>query len=316
FIYKSLSLSEVPVLTSFDLSLGLYFDDPDIDAWFKTVANRSVSELRINSFSRNFALPSCLSACGTLKTLVLHQVRLLGLQPSFCLHSLKNLHLLSVEFRGGESVKTFLNVCPILEVLVVRRGACDNITDFSRFLKLEPMPDLVKANIDTTFDQPESFMESLTSVRHLSLCCNSNKSLYPSHGTFFLRLEHLELCTCTLTWCKTLMHLLNHGPRLRVLKLKRFYHLHHYNGYKELDNWWTKPSSVPGCLSSHLEIFEWRYYQGTEQERKMTKYILANASRLKMATFASNSAEKYQMFKNINIASFPIASKACKLVCF
>lgn len=73
-----------------------------------------------------------------------------------------------------------------------------------------------------------------------------------------------------------------------------------------------QPNSLPECLSSHLEIFEWRRYNGTEQERKAARYILANASRLKKATFYSESAEKHGMLKELECAAR--GSKTCQLV--
>lgn len=75
---------------------------------------------------------------------------------------------------------------------------------------------------------------------------------------------------------------------------------------------WNQPSSVPECLSSHLEIFEWRQNNGTEQEREAAKYILANASRLKKATFYSESAEKKGMLKELEFVAR--GSKTCQLV--
>ncbi|CAA7043344.1 unnamed protein product [Microthlaspi erraticum] len=72
-------------------------------------------------------------------------------------------------------------------------------------------------------------------------------------------------------------------------------------------------SGQPDSLSSHLEIFEWRRYYGTGQERKVAKHILANASRLKKATFYSESGEKHgMMVKDLECAAR--GSKACQLV--
>ncbi|CAN7029197.1 unnamed protein product [Brassica rapa subsp. trilocularis] len=63
---------------------------------------------------------------------------------------------------------------------------------------------------------------------------------------------------------------LNDAPRLRVLKLNLF--------RKHCVQSWNQPSSVPECLSSHLEILEWRQYKGTETEIESAKYILANGN--------------------------------------
>lgn len=73
---------------------------------------------------------------------------------------------------------------------------------------------------------------------------------------------------------------------------------------------WNQPSSVPECLSSHLEILEWRQYKGTETEIEAAKYILANGSRLKKATFYSESAEKRGMLKELEC----VARDSCTFV--
>ncbi|KAF3548749.1 hypothetical protein DY000_02010324 [Brassica cretica] len=74
---------------------------------------------------------------------------------------------------------------------------------------------------------------------------------------------------------------------------------------------WIQPSSVPECLSSsHLEILEWRQYKGTETEIEAAKYILANGSRLKKATFYSESAEKRGMLKELEY----VARDSCTFV--
>lgn len=39
--------------------------------------------------------------------------------PWFRLPSLKSLHLLSVKFSGEESIASFLQICPVLEYLVI-----------------------------------------------------------------------------------------------------------------------------------------------------------------------------------------------------
>lgn len=48
-------------------------------------------------------------------------------------------------------------------------------------------------------------------------------------------------------------------------------------------------SVVPRCLSSHLIIFEWKGYGGSEEEKKLMRYILANSVCLKTATITLTS---------------------------
>lgn len=49
---------------------------------------------------------------------------------------------------------------------------------------------------------------------------------------------------------------------------------------------WGQPRSVPECLLSHLNTFEWKYYIGGEEENKLVAYILKNARQLKTASFS------------------------------
>lgn len=47
-----------------------------------------------------------------------------------------------------------------------------------------------------------------------------------------------------------------------------------------------QPSSVPECLSFHLETLEWIGYAGTLEENEVATYILKNATCLKTATIS------------------------------
>jgi len=63
----------------------------------------------------------------------------------------------------------------------------------------------------------------------------------------------------------------------------------------------NQPDLIPKSLSSHLEILEWRQYNDTAQEREAAKYILANASGLRKATFYTESTEKHGMLKEVRM---------------
>ncbi|KAG7534226.1 Leucine-rich repeat 2 [Arabidopsis thaliana x Arabidopsis arenosa] len=302
-----------------------------------------LSEVSIESCYASPTLPLSLrSKHWTLKTLILKRLSFSDTDDNMWFESLKTLHLLSVRFSDDISVQRLLTFCPKLEDLVVRRTTYVNVKIFtinvpslrslsidyswvvsqpvdvhgfviktpslrylnikdyfSNFLQFENMPQLVKANIEVDCDQSEKFIGSITSIQHLSLCSKTSKIPYPS-GTSFFYLEHLELCTCSQEWWNLLNRILKDAPRLQALKLK----LKHFVRYNtESMDHWNEPCSVPKCLSSHLEICEWRHYKGTKQERKVAKYILAKASCLKMAIFSSVSIEKNLIFKELeNVA--------------
>ncbi|CAA7062521.1 unnamed protein product [Microthlaspi erraticum] len=268
--------------------------------------------------------------------------------PSFCLPSLKSLHLLSVKFLGDDSVASFLRCCGALEDLVVNKSKDDNVMIFninvptlkslsiynsegkrdcveeihgfvinapslekmnfkdicSNFLTFEYMPEVIKADIEVICDQSEKFIGSLTSVQHLSLCSQTSETPYP-RGTFFFFLEHLQLCTCSVGWSNLLSSILKDAPRLQSLKLKS----QHSARYNDPMNPWNKPTDVPECLSKHLELLEWRQYEGTEKEMEVAEYILANATCLKMATFSTGCHSVVGKLKKMQRVS-----ETCQLV--
>ncbi|EOA17792.1 hypothetical protein CARUB_v10006186mg [Capsella rubella] len=347
WIYR-LAKNNPQVLERLDFKLISDSSGDRVSPWVAHAVSCGLRELRIEFLYTSLYLPSYVYKCGTLKTLILCKLHLEDLPPWACLpSSLKTLHLLSVRFSCDESVQRLLSICPVLEDLVVRRSTYTsveiftisvptlrslsidyskavsqpagvhgfvvnapslrylNIRDpFSNLLTFTNMPELVKANVKVVCDQPKSLIGSLTSVRHLSLCTKISNNPY-HRDIFGLFLEHLELCTCSAEWLNLLTRILQDAPRLRVLKLKSIHYVH----YNDL---WNQPSSVPKCLSSHLEILEWREYKGTKTEKKLAKYILGQARHLKMATFTSKSREKHHMFNKLK--SVPICSKACELV--
>ncbi|KAL9283668.1 putative FBD-associated F-box protein [Arabidopsis thaliana] len=311
----------------------------------------SLRSLSIRS-SRELRIDLSLKTFRTLKELILHELSIKVVPPSFSLPSLEALHLLSVKFFGDESVASLLKICPVLEHLVVDQIKNENVmitnidvptlrnlsirnskgkgtyvegskgfvikapslTDLnfedtlSNFLMFEPMPEVIKADIQVICDQSENFIGSLTSIQHLSLCSLTSKTPYPA-CTVFSSLKHLELCTCSARWANLLACILNAAPELRSLKLKS---KHKFN-YNDPMTLWEEPAVVPKCLSEHLEIFEWRQYEGTEQERNVAGYILANATCLKIATFSTRCRNRnHGMLKKLK--SMDRVSKACQLV--
>lgn len=87
----------------------------------------------------------------------------------------------------------------------------------------------------------------------------------------------------------------------------------HSARYNDPMNPWNEPTVVPECLSKHLETLEWRQYEGTEQERNVAAYILANATCLKKATFSTRCRNKHhRMLKKLK--KFNRVSENCQLV--
>lgn len=78
-------------------------------------------------------------------------------------------------------------------------------------------------------------------------------------------------------------------------------------------NFWNEPAVVPECLLTHLEIFEWRQYEDTVQQRKVAAYILENAIWLKMATFSTRCGDK-DHGKLVEIKKLNRVSETCQVV--
>ncbi|KAL0696778.1 hypothetical protein Bca4012_063958 [Brassica carinata] len=334
------SITSVDIL---HLKLNPGFSGTDINPLVNDAVARSLRELRIDMLYISFELPESLYFYPQLETLILEKLSLVDIPSNVSLIGVKKLKLLSVRFSSDESVIKLLGICPLLEDLVVRRSLytkvmiftidvptlktlyiddtygksrpegvhgfvinapslrCFNIKgSFSNYLQFGNMPELVKASVNIVCDQPEDILGSLVSTRYLSLCLQSP---YLPLATSFLFLDHLELYSYPSQWCS----LLKDAPKLRVLKL---YQKH--SQYNDVADSWNHPNSVPECLSSYLEIFEWRQYNGTDQEREAAKYILANASCLKKATFYSKSAKKHDMLKELECVAR--GSKTCMLM--
>ncbi|KAL0673610.1 hypothetical protein Bca4012_001591 [Brassica carinata] len=77
----------------------------------------------------------------------------------------------------------------------------------------------------------------------------------------------------------------------------------------------SEPSSVPKCLSFHLESIQWRGYAGTLDEREAAAYILKNAHRLKTSTIRLHTTcmDNGQIIMK-DLTSMSKASASCQLV--
>lgn len=146
----------------------------------------------------------------------------------------------------------------------------------------EHMPRLNRATIDHLKNPDGNFLRSLSRIKYLYLalddtmvqCCNAVK---------YSRLIecHIELYDIDL--CESLVVLLSNSPKLKVFVV---------SCRDEIDPvplLWNQPSTVPKCLSSHLEIFEWKGYEVREGEKELIGYILENSKCLKTAGISPNS---------------------------
>lgn len=82
-----------------------------------------------------------------------------------------------------------------------------------------------------------------------------------------------------------------------------------------------QPSSVPECLTLHLETLQWLGYAGTPEKKENAVYILENARRLTTAEIARcffSRSPRHRRKKDLMIVrelvSISKASTSCQLV--
>ncbi|CAN7050773.1 unnamed protein product [Brassica oleracea var. botrytis] len=270
-------------------------------------------------------LPSNVYTSKTLVKLTLSCRTLFIDVPSLpCLPSLQRLALLNVVYKDENSHVRLLSNCPALRHLEVQRNKSDNVTSFivkvpslksfrytqhkrasgrslvldspglRRLTLIDPhgdldsiqnMPHLDWAHVFLIVPYPkdDKFLRSFSSVKILRLslrnveCCSTIK---------FSRLMKVTLHLCCfddfMCSLEPLLLFLHNSPILKVLEIN--YDVALCSNGVPLS--WNRPSSVPVCLLSHLEIFVWKEFAGRRQERAFVAYILANSKRLKTAVFS------------------------------
>ncbi|XP_010443337.2 PREDICTED: F-box/FBD/LRR-repeat protein At5g56420-like isoform X1 [Camelina sativa] len=321
FVYSTLLFHKAPVLVTFHLNVASDRLALEVDLWVRIAVERFVRDMKISfNFDHGLIrLPSSFFRCETLETLELHRVVLLEIPSRSSFGSIKTLRLLSVKYSDEESFCRIISSCPVLEDLHVETCRNDNVASFtvdapsslrslsirssslefgpdnhlfvihSHSLKLLSIldyfgevtmigntPELVEANLQT-LNRHEHVLKSLTSIKRLSLCLDE-EAQYPT-GSMLLQLVRLVLCVCSENWSNMFVSVLLHSPKLQILKLAM-------NHWMAVDRkvGWIQPSCVPECLLFNLKSFEWRHYEGREEEKEIVMYILKNAKRLVTAT--------------------------------
>ncbi|CAH2078861.1 unnamed protein product, partial [Thlaspi arvense] len=316
FVSTSLLLHSAPVLESLHLTLHDMCPVTDIESCLEIASKRNLHELKMGFLKSLLSLPRRL--CETLVVMHLDGVVLdVTLVPS-SFKSLKTLHLLCMTYKGNnnKSFKRLLSKCPVLEDLLIECNegsqtftvAVPSLQRLSiinswsecfrlktpslkhlkieRFVMLscyiENMPHIVTADVEVERINLRELPGSLTSVERLSLLLIAPQGKVPQKPTkMFHRRLHLSLCTFYRDWPSYLKWMIEASPKLQTLKLHRGH--------------WTRPCirfsnenlKLPECSLPHLELFEWRGYEGTPKNRKLASYILTNASCLERVIISS-----------------------------
>ncbi|KAG7565037.1 FBD domain [Arabidopsis suecica] len=282
-------------------------------------------------------MPKSLYFCKTLERLTLSYKILVDVPRQVSLPSLTELDLFCVVYKDEDSHVRLLSSCPVLKCLKVTRNRHveDNVRTFSvkvpsllrldykadttfqdsddRFLvidtpnllslhifdifghsfSVEYMPHLVTVVIDVLFPN-ENFMRSLSSVKYLALSPFDIMVPWCDAVNNYSRLVECMIFLSDQDLCESLLVLLSNCSKLKVFMVDSEIGQYANRG----PGLWNQPSSVPRCLSSHLEIFEWEGYAGREYEKELIRYILENSKCLKTAGISPNSTcseEKQKM---------------------
>ncbi|CAA7044713.1 unnamed protein product [Microthlaspi erraticum] len=301
------------MLESLQLSLDGICCDTDIESCLEMASNRNLRELKMEHglLSSRLGLPRRM--CETLVVMHLSYVVIDVTLVTSSFKSLKTLHLLSMTYKDDDrSFRRFLSKCPVLEDLLIEYhpysqtltvsvpslqrlsiiqspSRCFRLkTPSLKHLKIEwcptklchiqNMPDIVTADVKSLLTNLRKLPGSLTSVKRLSLCLIAPLGKVPRKPTkIFHQLLHLSLCTFYQDWPSYLKWMIEASPKLQTLKI---HHDHLDRRYTHLSG---ENSNIPECSLPHLEIFEWRGYEGTPENRKLASYILTNASGLRKA---------------------------------
>ncbi|CAN7114909.1 unnamed protein product [Brassica rapa subsp. narinosa] len=327
-VYLFMVLHKSPVLETLKLRLGWHSTTDDITTWIKIAVARRVRKLKIHCYSDDddIFLPSCLYTYNNLEVLKLGNSIVLDVPEDVRLPSLKTLHLLCVEFRNEESARRLLSGCPLLEEFVLDKS--ENVSPPCFYLEV---PSLQRLSILDTYregnDSDVKVVIKTPSLRYLNVVdkCDSGLLFLSEnmpdmvvaniqHRVEFNLLVHLELCSSVEKWCELLNWMLESSPKLKVLKLNKC-KPHRFVYAKHIEYPWGKPSSVPECLLFHLNTFEWNFYNGCREEKKMVAYILRHAKRLKSAKISLwdlDCEDEPHIFTEWR--SFHRASKLCQLL--
>lgn len=82
----------------------------------------------------------------------------------------------------------------------------------------------------------------------------------------------------------------------------------------ELRPSWSEQSSVPECLVTRLETFEWDEYEGNEEDKEMVEFILKNGFCLKKVIIKPIPTSRKKLKMSTELAFLPRSSPACRIM--
>ncbi|CAH2069704.1 unnamed protein product, partial [Thlaspi arvense] len=275
------------------------------------VCFRSLNALHLTRvrYSCDQSLSRLLSACPVLEDLFLERLCRGDKFLTISVPSLQRLYIIKQDGSSYDDEPRFeINVPSLIYLMIDDRQGSFDFT--------EDMPKLVEANVSVCQFKSGKLLKSLASVERLSVNLFISMVTHLTDRFYCNRLLHLELHIHQNFRSNLLLRLLQDSPKLQVLKL----HQRHWIWFGFIDEhpcFVPEPSSVPECLSFHLETLEWIGYGGseTEEEKEAAAYIFKKARCLKSALISLQSTvmkKDKTMIKELE--SMSKASTSCQLV--
>ncbi|CAH2070230.1 unnamed protein product, partial [Thlaspi arvense] len=289
FLEKSLELHKAPLLETLCIQLGQNFtNNGDVRKWVANAVDRLMRKLNLELLwtAEPISLPKSLYTSKTLVKLTLSNKILMDVPSSVCLPSVKILRLLFVVYKDEDSLVRLLSGCSVL-------ARSDTLSRWPTFFAMI-------SHVSVLCGAHDKFLKSSILVTTLSLISKDPKALDFS-GNTFSRLQRFILHPFGDFWLDLIPLILNKSPKLQILRINS------EKGYQpgNVPLSWIQPSLVPRCLSSNLEFFGWNDYSGSEEEKQLMRYILANFKCLKEVTITLvstfNLDQKETMVKELKL---------------
>ncbi|XP_016176553.1 FBD-associated F-box protein At4g10400 isoform X1 [Arachis ipaensis] len=255
-----------------------------------------------------------ISGCPALENLYIDYYGSLYPEIHFLSTSLKRLSLFEVREFDDPIISEIQIDTPNLEYLrIFLAGSCVTslvISDFPKIMEacLEIAP------LDEHVAWLPKLIQALSKTKILDFGWWTTECLVEApnlHLPEFSCLHELSICYSNFN-SGVLIKLLCCCPKLQLLGID-------INGVQYFrdqtpQSSWTQPASVPSCVMSHLNIFEFRSYSDSSEEREFLAYILQNALVLKRLIIYAKigSFEKEEHILS-EISVLPRGSSICQV---
>ncbi|WZZ76593.1 hypothetical protein YC2023_087963 [Brassica napus] len=280
-----MKLHKAPVLKTLLIKLGPgCSSDIDVGKWIAKAVDRRVVVLRFKlSWSTGpTRLPKSLYTCETLKELTLSHKVLLDFPSSSCLPSL-------IRNRDDNITKFSVKIPSLQGLLYVSDDIIsslpddDEVVDTGKCLAIDTLGLLYFSITDHSGDSCS--IENMPCLEDASIDVKSFSDMDKSK-TYLSAVRSLVLHTTDQVAFNT----------------------------DVIPSSWNQPSSIAGCLSSHLEFFEYRVYGGTEEEKEFVMYILANSKCLKKVRISVSPYLENQNLSIEELRDIPRASTFVEMI--